>query len=61
MARRREKVRWLMRVRIVSLWEEVRSSYWFVPALMAALAMALLFVTIAIDGAVDREFVTAFS
>ena len=50
-----------MRVRIVSLWEEVRSSYWFVPALMAALAMALLFVTIAIDGAVDREFVTAFS
>jgi uncharacterized membrane protein len=49
-----------MRVRILSLWEEIRSSYWFVPALMAALAVGLSFVTIAIDDAVDSEFVITF-
>ena len=49
-----------MRVRIVSLWEEIRSSYWFVPALMAALSAALSFATIALDEALDREFIIAF-
>ncbi len=49
-----------MRVRIQSLWEEVRSSYWFVPMLMAALAAALSFATIALDNALDREFIITF-
>lgn len=49
-----------MRVRIMSLWEEIRSSYWFVPALMATLSAALSFATIAFDEALDREVIIAF-
>lgn len=32
-------------------WFRLRESYWFVPALMAALAVVLASVTVAIDGA----------
>lgn len=46
-----------MRVRIQSLWEEIRSSYWFVPALMAALSIALSFATIGVDSRISREVV----
>lgn len=39
-----------MQVRIQTLWEEARASYWFVPGLMVVGAIFLSFATIALDG-----------
>lgn len=44
-----------MRVRIINLWEEIRSSYWFVPMLMGAIAVAASFVTLALDNEYSFE------
>jgi uncharacterized membrane protein len=38
-----------MRIRLVNFWEEIRSSYWFVPAVMAIAAIGLAALTLAID------------
>jgi uncharacterized membrane protein len=38
-----------MTVRIFKTWQEIRSSYWFVPAVMAGLAILLSFLTIYLD------------
>ncbi len=38
-----------MNIRIVSIWENIRSSYWFVPALMAILSVILAVVTLLVD------------
>jgi uncharacterized membrane protein len=38
-----------MKIKILNLWYYVRSSFWFLPGLMAAMAIALSFVTIGID------------
>ncbi|MCA1991319.1 MAG: DUF2254 domain-containing protein [Coleofasciculus sp. S288] len=35
--------------KLSTLWDSLRSSYWFVPALMAGVAMGLAFVTVTLD------------
>lgn len=39
-----------MQIRLLKYWEELRSSYWFVPGVMAVGAILLSFATIAMDG-----------
>ncbi len=46
-----------MKIRLVAVWEDMRSSYWFVPAAMALLAIFLSFITIAIDRRVQYDWV----
>jgi len=46
-----------LRIRLVAVWEDLRSSYWFVPATMALLAILLSFITIAIDRRVQYDWV----
>jgi len=38
-----------MKARLITVWEQLRSSFWFVPSLMAAAAAVLAFATIALD------------
>jgi uncharacterized membrane protein len=38
-----------MRVQIFKTWDRVRSSFWFLPAVMAGVAMLLAFATVALD------------
>lgn len=38
-----------MKIFLLKYWDRVRSSFWFVPAIMACLSVALAFVTVAID------------
>lgn len=44
-----------MPTRFANLWEQLRSSYWFVPTLMALAAVLLSFGTIALDEWLQRE------
>lgn len=46
-----------MKARLANGWEALRSSYWFVPALMALGAAALAFGMVALDGRVGSEVV----
>lgn len=39
-----------MQIRLVKLWEEIQSSYWFVPGMMVFGAVLLSFGTVALDG-----------
>lgn len=39
-----------MQIRLFKLWEEARTSYWFVPGLMTIGAILLSFVTVSLDG-----------
>jgi uncharacterized membrane protein len=41
--------------RLLSLWERVRSSYWFVPSLMLLASIGLAFLMLVIDDHVDSE------
>jgi uncharacterized membrane protein len=41
-----------MRMQLLKYWDRVRSSFWFVPAAMAACAMALSYLTVALDQSV---------
>ena len=43
--------------RLLNLWGRVRSSYWFVPTLMALLAVGLSILMIILDSRVNPEFV----
>ena len=45
-----------MKVWILRLWESLRSSFWFLPSLMAAGAIALSFGTVALDEAVTDKW-----
>lgn len=38
-----------MRVRLQNLWESLRASYWFIPSLLAALAIALALAGVSLD------------
>jgi uncharacterized membrane protein len=38
-----------MRIRLLHLWEQLRSSYWFIPALMTVSAIVLAFVMLGVD------------
>lgn len=44
-----------LRLKILNRWEEVRNSYWFLPAVMAFGAMLLSFGTLSIDARLTRE------
>ncbi len=48
-----------MNDRIRDLWDALHSSFWFVPSLMALLALLLSFVTIRIDEATSVSFVNS--
>ena len=38
-----------MKSRLISLWESLRTGFWFVPTLMAAASVALAFGTVKLD------------
>jgi hypothetical protein len=40
-----------MNVRLLTYWEALRGSYWFVPVLMAGSAVGLALMTLALDDA----------
>ena len=44
-----------MKTRLLNLWLVLRYSMWFVPSLMAGLAMGLAFATVALDTAVQAQ------
>lgn len=46
-----------MKTRFIKAWESVRASYWFVPMLMAILAIALSFATTAVDSIVGADWI----
>lgn len=46
-----KKIAWL------NLWEEIRSSFWFIPALMAIAAIVLSYATVVIDQWVSLELI----
>jgi uncharacterized membrane protein len=43
-----------MRIKALNIWYSIRSSYWFVPTLMAITAVVLAFITIAVDASVGQ-------
>lgn len=45
-----------MKARILKYWERVRSSFWFLPSLMAAAAVGLSFITVALDQNVTQKW-----
>ena len=44
-----------MKLRFLAVWENLRSSYWFVPALMAIGATVLAYVLVAIDDQIPHD------
>lgn len=48
-----------MKASLLKYWERVRSSFWFLPSLMAGAAAALAFTTIALDEALTDEWLQA--
>jgi uncharacterized membrane protein len=44
-------------VRLLDLWDRLRTSFWFLPALMGAAAMALAFALVELDGRLGAEAV----
>ena len=50
-----------IRARALSVWDEVRHSYWFLPSLMTAGAAVLAFVLIGVDGRVGPEWIEQVS
>lgn len=49
--------RWAgMKALILKYWEHVRSSFWFLPSLMAAAAVGLSFITVAFDQRVTQKW-----
>ena len=47
-----------MHTRLLAIWDDLRSSYWFIPSLLTLGAIALSFATTAIDGFVGPEWIT---
>ena len=46
-----------VKTRFLKLWDDIRSSYWFIPLLMALGAIVLSFVVTAIDGYVGTDWI----
>ncbi len=46
-----------MQAQLLKLWDDLRSSYWFIPTLMSIGAVALSFVTTTIDGRIGPEWI----
>ena len=45
-----------MRAQILKYWDLVRSSFWFLPSLMAAAAVGLSFITVAVDQSATQQW-----
>ena len=45
-----------MKAKIFKYWERIRSSFWFLPSLMATAAVGLSFVTVALDQSVTQKW-----
>jgi uncharacterized membrane protein len=50
-----------MRARIAHAWEVLRTSFWFVPLLMAIVATVLAIVMLEVDDRIDKDFYGEFS
>ncbi len=50
-----------MRPQLIKWWNDVRQSYWFVPALMAVAAIVLSFITTAVDRAIGSQWLEDIS
>ncbi len=50
-----------MKTNLLNFWETLRASYWFLPAVMTGLAVALSFLTISIDQSLGTERSDLFS
>ena len=46
-----------MSARLLAFWDDIRSSYWFIPTLMVLAAIALSFVTTTIDGRIGAGWI----
>jgi uncharacterized membrane protein len=44
-----------LRARLAAIWERLRLSFWFVPALMSAGAAVLALITLAVDAGLSDE------
>jgi uncharacterized membrane protein len=45
-----------MKAIILKYWEQIRSSFWFLPSLMATAAVGLSFITVALDQRVTQKW-----
>lgn len=45
-----------MRAQLLKYWERIRSSFWFLPSLMAAAAVGLSFFTVALDQSATQKW-----
>ncbi len=50
-----------MRVYLLKLWDRLRSSFWFVPSLMALGAVVLVFATVAVDERIAGRWLRSWS
>ena len=50
-------LRCALRTRLLAVWDDLRSSYWFIPSLLALGAIALSFATTALDGLVGPDWI----
>ena len=48
-----------MKTFLITLWEKLRSNYWFVPTSMAVSATGFSFLTIHIDGVINAKWARA--
>jgi uncharacterized membrane protein len=47
--------------KLLNYWERIRSSFWFLPAIMATAAVVLAFVLIWLDGIVGDDLISSFA
>ena len=56
------RIDWIMAdIRLVRLWETLRTSFWFIPSLMAVGAILLSFLMLYIDGRIEGETIEGLS
>ena len=46
-----------MKIKLLSYWDRMRSSFWFLPLLMAAAAVVLSFLTVYLDSVVNEKWI----
>ena len=49
-----------MKTRLLAWWDDLRSSYWFIPAVMTVSAIILSFVSTAFDQMIGQDWVEGF-
>ncbi len=50
-----------MNNKVLNFWERLRSSFWFLPSIMAIAAAVLAFALVALDAAVGDEYITSLT